>query len=135
MEVNVTGTFSILKAALPLMKAGGRVITISSELALTGAPEQAAYCASKGAVTSLTKALAREFAPKGILINSVAPGPTATEMLLAVESYASGEEAKALPLKRYGTPEEIAAVVEALAGEAGTYMVGQVISPNGGAVI
>ena len=137
IAVNLHGCFAVIKAVLPgmLRRGGGRIVTISSELGLTGAPQSAAYCASKGAVIGLTKALAREYAPAGILINSIAPGPVATEMLMAAPDYASGLEAERLPIRRYGTPDEIAAVVEALAGEAGTFMVGQVISPNGGAVI
>jgi len=137
LGTNLDGCFAVIKAALPgmLSRGKGRIITVSSELGITGAAESAAYCASKGAVISLTRALAREYAPAGILINSIAPGPVATAMLMAVDEYASGAEAQRLPIGRYGTPEEIAAVVEALAGEAGTYMVGQVVSPNGGAVI
>jgi len=136
-RVNVDGTFAVIKAALPgLVKRGsGRILTCASELALTGAPEATAYAASKGAIISMTKCLARELAPAGILVNCVAPGPTATPMLLAESSYADGSEAERLPLGRYGRSDEIAAMFEALLGEPGEYVVGQVISPNGGAVI
>ncbi|UNB50811.1 SDR family NAD(P)-dependent oxidoreductase [Mycolicibacterium sp. YH-1] len=137
LETNLNGCYAIIKAALPgmLSRGTGRIITIASELGIAGAAESAAYCASKGAVISLTKALARECAPAGVLVNSIAPGPVATGMLMAVDEYASGAEAELLPIGRYGLPDEIAAVAEALSGDAGTYMVGQIVSPNGGAVI
>jgi NAD(P)-dependent dehydrogenase (short-subunit alcohol dehydrogenase family) len=136
LAVNLTGTFSCMQATLPVMlrQGGGRIITISSELGLTGMPEYAAYCASKGGVIALTKALAREYVGRGILINSVAPGPVLTEMLTNSPEY-DPTLPPTLPIGRFGRPEEIAAMVHALAGEAGSFLVGQVVSPNGGAVI
>jgi NAD(P)-dependent dehydrogenase (short-subunit alcohol dehydrogenase family) len=136
MAVNLTGTFACIQAALPAMlrQGGGRIVTISSELGLTGMPEYAAYCASKGGVIALTKALAREYAGRGILINSVAPGPVLTDLLINSPEYDPLGQPD-LPIGRYGRPEEIAAMVHAIAGEAGDFLVGQVISPNGGAVI
>jgi 3-oxoacyl-[acyl-carrier protein] reductase len=136
LAVNLTGTFTCIQAVVPTMVAqgAGRIITISSELGVTGMAEYAAYCASKGGVIALTKALAREYVGRGILINSVAPGPVMTDLLMASPEYNAGT-APDLPIGRYGQPEEIAEVVYGLAGEAGSFMVGQVISPNGGAVI
>jgi 3-oxoacyl-[acyl-carrier protein] reductase len=136
LAVNLTGTFDCIRATLPTMvrRGGGRIITISSELGLSGMPEYAAYCASKGGVIALTKALAREYASRGILINSVAPGPVLTDLLMDSPEYEPSASPD-LPIGRFGQPEEIAAMVHALAGEAGTFLVGQVISPNGGAVI
>jgi NAD(P)-dependent dehydrogenase (short-subunit alcohol dehydrogenase family) len=136
IAVNLTGTFACIQAALPTMlrQGSGRIITISSELGLAGRPENAAYCASKGGVIALTKALAREYVGRGILINSVAPGPVVTDLLKQSPEYDIGVTPD-LPIGRFGEPHEIAAVVHALAGEAGAYMVGQIISPNGGAVI
>ncbi|HEX3795175.1 MAG TPA: SDR family oxidoreductase [Acidimicrobiales bacterium] len=136
LAVNLTGTFTCIQAALPAMlhQGAGRIITISSELGLTGRPEYAAYCASKGGVIALTKALAREYVGRGILINSVAPGPVLTDLLINSPEYDASSQPD-LPIGRFGTPEEIAAMVHALAGEAGTFVVGQIISPNGGAVI
>jgi NAD(P)-dependent dehydrogenase (short-subunit alcohol dehydrogenase family) len=136
LAVNLTGTFDCIQAALPTMvrRGGGRIITISSELGLSGMPEYAAYCASKGGVIALTKALAREYAGRGILINSVAPGPVLTDLLMDSPEYEPSLSPD-IPIGRFGQPEEIAALVHALAGDAGTFLVGQVISPNGGAVI
>lgn len=136
VAVNLTGTFLSIQAVLPTMlhQGAGRIVTISSELGLTGMPEYAAYCASKGGVIALTKALAREYVSRGILINSVAPGPVLTDLLRDSPEY-DPQSTPDLPIGRFGRPEEIAAVVHAIAGDAGTYLVGQVISPNGGAVI
>jgi NAD(P)-dependent dehydrogenase (short-subunit alcohol dehydrogenase family) len=136
IAVNLTGTFACMQAALPAMlrQGSGRIITISSELGLAGRPEYAAYCASKGGVIALTKALAREYVGRGILINSVAPGPVVTDLLKGSPEY-DPSVVPDVPIGRFGQPDEIAAVVHALAGDAGTFMVGQIISPNGGAVI
>jgi NAD(P)-dependent dehydrogenase (short-subunit alcohol dehydrogenase family) len=136
LAVNLTGTFDCIKAALPGMvhQGSGRIITISSELGLSGMPKYAAYCASKGGVIALTKALAREYAGRGILVNSVAPGPVLTDLLMDSPEY-EPSVSPAIPIGRFAQPAEIAAMVHALAGDAGTFLVGQVISPNGGAVM
>jgi NAD(P)-dependent dehydrogenase (short-subunit alcohol dehydrogenase family) len=136
IDVNLTGTFACIQAVLPTMldQGAGRIITISSELGLAGMAEYAAYCASKGGVIALTKALAREYVSRGILINSVAPGPVLTDLLMDSPEYES-DATPDVPIGRYGRPDEIAEVVFSLAGDAGSFMVGQVISPNGGAVM
>jgi NAD(P)-dependent dehydrogenase (short-subunit alcohol dehydrogenase family) len=136
IAINLTATFACLRAALPGMIArkSGRIINISSELGLMGAANYAAYCASKGGVIALTKAVAKEAAPHGVLVNSVAPGPIDTDMLRDSDEFTEAGRL-ALPIKRFGTPDEIARAVEFLAGPGGDYFVGQVISPNGGAVI
>lgn len=136
VAVNLGGTFACIRAVLPGMvdRGSGRIVTVSSELGLAGMAENAAYCASKGGVIALTKALAREYARSGVLINSVAPGPVLTRMLTAAPEYRPRSD-PGLPIGRYGEPDEIAAVVESLAGPGGSFFVGQVLSPNGGAVI
>ncbi len=137
IATNLSGTWSCLRAALPRMieRKSGRIINVSSELGLIGFPTYAAYSASKGGVIALTKAVAKEVAPLGILVNSVAPGPVETDMLIK-DTIEYNEETKGqIPLRRFGRPEEIAAVIEAVAGEAGNFMVGQIISPNGGTAI
>jgi NAD(P)-dependent dehydrogenase (short-subunit alcohol dehydrogenase family) len=135
--VNLSGTFLCLSAALPGMvrRRSGRIINISSELGLTGHANYSAYCASKGGVIALTRAVAREVAPYGVLVNSVAPGPVETDMLIQHSVEYNDATRRQVPLQRFGRPEEIAAMVEALAGEAGNFMVGQIVSPNGGSVI
>jgi NAD(P)-dependent dehydrogenase (short-subunit alcohol dehydrogenase family) len=137
ISTNLGGTWACMQAVLPgmLARGQGRIINISSELGLIGFPTYAAYCASKGGVIALTKAVAKEVASSGVLVNSVAPGPIETDMLIKDTIEYNDETRETVPLKRFGKPEEIAAMVEALAGPAGDYMVGQVVSPNGGTAI
>jgi 3-oxoacyl-[acyl-carrier protein] reductase len=137
IAVNLRGTFLVGREALRVMarERRGRVINIASELAYLGCERMSVYCASKGAVVSLTRSWAREFAPD-ILINAIAPGPTDTPMLTtefmeAPTVAGSGN----VPLGRIGRPEEIAAAAVFLASPANSYMTGQCISPNGGAVM
>lgn len=135
--VNLRGAFLVGREALRVMtvQESGRVINIASELAYLGRENFSAYCASKGGVISMTRAWAREFGPH-ILVNAIAPGPTDTPMLgieftspevLAIESKN--------PLGRIGRPEEIAAAAVFLAGPGASFMTGQCVSPNGGAVM
>ena len=137
VDVNLTGTWNVIQAVLPgmLERRNGRVVTISSEVGLAGLERYAAYAASKGGVIALTKALARELAPRGICVNSVAPGPIEAGMLVRGPSYDDGWLAANVPVGRWGRPEEVAACVALLAGEDGGYFAGQVLSPNGGTVI
>jgi 3-oxoacyl-[acyl-carrier protein] reductase len=135
--VNLRGAFLVGREALRAMvpQKTGRVINIASELAYLGRENFSVYCASKGGVLSMTRSWAREFAPH-ILVNAIAPGPADTPMLgpestspetLAIESNN--------PLGRIGRPEEIAAAAVFLAGPGATFMTGQCVSPNGGAVM
>lgn len=137
MAVNLRGTFLVGREALREMvkQKRGRVINIASELAYLGRAEFSVYCASKGAVVSLTRSWAREFAPD-ILVNAIAPGPVDTP-LLDFESMSAETRAKEadIPLGRIGRPEEIAAAALFLADPANSFMTGQCISPNGGAVM
>lgn len=137
IRTNLDGTWWCLRAALPGMirRGSGRIITISSELGLIGFPSYAAYCASKGGIIALTKAVAKEVAPRGILVNSVAPGPVVTDMLVHDTIEYNDEAREQIPLRRFGTPDEVARVIEFLAGPGGDFMVGQVVSPNGGTAI
>ncbi len=137
IAVNLTGTYCCLRAVLPgmLRRKAGRIINVSSELGLIGFPTYAAYSASKGGVIALTKAVAKEVAPHGILVNSIAPGPVETDMLVNDTVEFNEETRLQIPLRRFGRPEEIAAMIVAMAGEAGSFLVGQVVSPNGGTAI
>ena len=137
IDVNLTGTWNVVQAALPgmLERRSGRIVTLSSEIGLAGLERYAAYAASKGGVIALTKALARELAPRGICVNSVAPGPIEAGMLLKEAAYSDDWLAAHVPLGRWGQPDEVAASVAFLAGDDGGYYVGQVLSPNGGTVI
>jgi 3-oxoacyl-[acyl-carrier protein] reductase len=118
-----------------LSRRGGRIVNVSSELGLIGFPTYAAYCASKGGVIALTKAVAKEVAPSGVLVNSVAPGPVETDMLVRDTIEFNDETREQIPLRRFGQPDEIARVIEFVAGAGGDFMVGQVLSPNGGTAI
>jgi 3-oxoacyl-[acyl-carrier protein] reductase len=135
--VNLRGTFLVGREALRVMtgQGEGRVINIASELAYLGRENCSIYCASKGGVLSMTRSWAREFAPK-ILVNAIAPGPTDTPLLTggptSPETLAKESQN---PLGRIGRPEEIASAAVFLAGPGATFMTGQCVSPNGGAVM
>jgi 3-oxoacyl-[acyl-carrier protein] reductase len=135
--VNLRGSFLVGREALRHMvrQRSGRVINIASELAYLGRANTSVYCASKGGIISMTRSWAREFAPE-ILVNAIAPGPTDTAMLEAdstpPETLAKETE---IPLGRIAQPEEIAGAAVFLAGPGATFMTGQCISPNGGAVM
>lgn len=139
--VNLTGTFSCVQAALPDMLAAGwgRIITISSSSAQSGAPNMAHYAASKGGVISLTKALAVDLARNGITVNTIPPSLVDTPMARAAE--AAGDfpgvdlVGPMVPLGRAGTPADIAAMCSFLCSEGGDYITGQVLGVNGGMYI
>ena len=133
MAVNLKGPFLCTQAIVPDMLAArwGRIINISSSSAQTGASSQAHYAASKGGVIGFTKALAIEYATKGITANNVPPGFVDTEGLRAspvdIDAYA-----QKTPMRRPGNPEDIAAAVAYLASEAASYVTGHTLSVNGG---
>jgi NAD(P)-dependent dehydrogenase (short-subunit alcohol dehydrogenase family) len=139
--VNLTGTFTCVQAALPdMLEAGwGRIVTISSSSAQSGAPHMAHYAASKGGVISLTKALAVELARSGITVNTIPPSLVDTPM--ARKAEAAGDfpgvdvVAPMVPLGRAGTPADIAAACSFLCSDGGSYITGQVIGVNGGMYI
>lgn len=141
LAVNLTGTFSCIQAAAADMidARWGRVVTISSSSAQSGAPNMAHYTASKGGVIALTKALARELAPHGVTVNTIPPSLVDTPM--ARKGEADGDIpgvdliAAMVPLGRAGTPADIAAACSYLCSEAGSYVTGQVIGVNGGMYI
>ncbi|WDL98599.1 SDR family NAD(P)-dependent oxidoreductase [Alicyclobacillus sp. ALC3] len=135
MAVNTRGAFLMTKALVPAMMEAqrGKIINISSQTALVGRSEMVHYTASKGALIAMTKSLARELAPYGILVNCVAPGPVTSGPALASAAERSAY-ASSLPLQRFATPEEVADTVRFLA-VGGEYYTGQVLSPNGGEVM
>jgi NAD(P)-dependent dehydrogenase (short-subunit alcohol dehydrogenase family) len=138
--VNLTGTFACIQAALAdMVEAGwGRIVTISSSSAQSGAPYMAHYSASKGGVIGLTKALARELAGAGITVNTIPPSLVDTPM--ARDAEARGlvrvdDMAAAVPLGRAGTPDDIAGACSFLCSDDGSYITGQLIGVNGGMYI
>ncbi len=139
--VNLTGTFACVQAALPdMLTAGwGRIVTISSSSAQSGAPNMAHYAASKGGVIGLTKALAVELARSGITVNTIPPSLVDTPMARHAEAVGDFPGVDVVgpmvPLGRAGTPEDIAAACSFLCSDGGSYITGQVIGVNGGMYI
>jgi NAD(P)-dependent dehydrogenase (short-subunit alcohol dehydrogenase family) len=141
IDVNLSGTFFLVRAVLPGMRrrGRGRIVIIASEFGVVGWANATAYAASKTGLISLTKTLGRELAPEGILVNAIAPGIMDTPQLDvdAADAGVSPEEirrryAADSPIGRIGRPEEIAAVVAFLAGDGAGAFVGQILQPNGG---
>jgi NAD(P)-dependent dehydrogenase (short-subunit alcohol dehydrogenase family) len=141
VAVNLTGTFNCVHAALPDMLAAGwgRIVTISSSSAQSGAPNMTHYAASKGGVIALTKSLAVELARHGITVNTIPPSLVDTPM--ARQAEAAGDFpgvdviAPMVPLGRAGTPADIAAACSFLCSDSGSYITGQTIGVNGGMYI
>ncbi|MCB1152954.1 SDR family oxidoreductase [bacterium] len=137
VETNLSGAFRSAKAAIkPMMRrGGGRIVIISSVAGLMGNPGQAVYSATKAGVIGLAKALARELAPKGILVNVVAPGLIDTGDGGMIEGIPPEHRAAAeslIALGRAGKPEEVSGVVSFLCGADSTYLTGQVVTVDGG---
>ena len=135
MEVNLRGTFLMTRATTKLMirrKSGGRVINIASTSGAMGNAGQANYSAAKAGLIGFTKAAARELAHWSILVNAVAPGLIETDMTAAISPEAREGLLAQVPLRRIGTPREVAEVVRFLAGDGAAYITGQVFHVNGG---
>jgi len=136
VDVNLFGTINVCHAAVPHMVGrGGRVVNIASDAARIGSAGEAVYSATKGGVISLTRSLARELARHQVTVNCVSPGPTDTPMLRAWATANPGildKLTRSVPLRRLGTPEDIASMVAFLASEQASYITGQVISVSGG---
>ena len=141
LAVNLTGTFTCVQLAIPdMIEAGwGRIVTISSSSAQSGAPNMAHYVASKGGVIGLTKAFARELAGHGITANTIPP--TIVDTPMARKGAEAGDVpgiedlGRMVPLGRAGTPDDIAGACSYLCSEDGSYVTGQVIGVNGGMYI
>ncbi|MFH0860370.1 MAG: 3-oxoacyl-[acyl-carrier-protein] reductase [Candidatus Altiarchaeota archaeon] len=134
LNVNLKGAYNCCKCVIPHMieKRSGRIINIASIVGQAGNVGQVNYAASKAGMIGLTKALARELAPKGINVNAVSPGHIKTDMIASIPDNIRKEILRNIPLGRAGTADEVADAVVFLASDMSEYITGQVINVNGG---
>lgn len=135
INTNLGSFYNILKPIiLPMIekRIKGRIVTLSSVSGLAGNRGQVNYSASKAGIIGATKALSQELAKRGITVNCVAPGVIETDM---IKDIPSDEVKKIIPMKRFGTPKEVASLVNYLMSEDASYITGQVISVNGGFIL
>jgi NAD(P)-dependent dehydrogenase (short-subunit alcohol dehydrogenase family) len=136
LGVNLTGTFLMCQATLPhLLEGGGAIVNVASNAGLMGQPYSAAYCASKGGVVNLTRALAVEYVKRGVRVNAVAPGGMNTPMIAGFtmpEGVTLKEFARVTSPLGYSEPEEIAGLIAYVASDDARYMVGSIVSMDGG---
>ncbi len=134
LDTNLGGTFNYCHAVTQpmMMQRRGSIVNLSSTAAEFASRGQVNYAASKGGINGLTRALAKELAPRNVRVNAVAPGMIETDMSQVVRGIAGEQIKKLIPLKRIGQPQEIAAVVAFLASEDAAYLTGQVLRVDGG---
>ena len=134
VATNLKGAFLCAKAAArPMMRARyGRIVNLTSVVALRGNPGQVNYCASKAGLIGMTKSLARELGSRGITVNAVAPGYIQTDMTADMPDAAKEAMLATIPLSRPGQPEDVARAVAFLAGDEAAYITGQVLQVDGG---
>jgi len=134
LSTNLTGAFLCVRRALPAMLKArwGRIVNVASVAALMGNPGQAAYAASKAGMVGMTKSLAREVGGRGITVNAVCPGFVETAMTSETPEELKRRYLEMTPMRRFGTPEEIAAVIAFLARSEASYVNGAVIAVDGG---
>jgi 3-oxoacyl-[acyl-carrier protein] reductase len=135
IATDLSATFHTCRAALPSMveRGNGSIVNIASRLGQMGIAETAAYSAAKAGLIGLTRALAREFGPRGVRVNAVAPGVTVTEMTTdLIDSEEGRRRLRDMPLGRYGRAEEVADSVIFLLSDASSLYLGQTLNPNAG---
>jgi 3-oxoacyl-[acyl-carrier protein] reductase len=137
LSVNLKGAFNCIKAvSRPMIKQrGGRIINIASIIGIIGNPGQANYSASKAGIIALTKTAAKELASRNINVNAIAPGFIQTEMTAKLPDDLKEKMKAAIPMNRFGTPEDVGAVCVFLASGDSGYITGQTIVVDGGMVM
>lgn len=141
IDTNLAGPFHLAKYGIPALRraGGGSIVLVASELGLVGARDAVAYCAAKGGLINMARALAVDHAREGIRVNALCPGPIDTPMLRQFFDGADDPETlertqlEPIPLGRWGTPEELARAALFLASDASSYMTGSVMVSDGGA--
>ena len=137
IAVNLEGVFACTLGALPAMQQAryGRIVNIASEAGRMGATTQAVYAATKGGVIAFTMSIARENARYGITANAIAPGPIDTPLLGTMDSRAVDILTRGVPLRRLGTPKEVAAAIAFLASPDAGYITGETLGVSGGLIL
>ena len=137
ININLNGAFNGIKAVSQIMikQRAGRIINISSIVGLIGNPGQANYAASKAGLIGLSKSAAKELAPRGITVNTIAPGYIATDMTDQITDQAKENLITKIPLGRIGSPSDIAASALFLASDEAGYITGQTLTVDGGMVM
>ncbi len=135
MEVNVVGAFNVLAEAARRVLDGGAIVAITTSLVRQAVPGMGPYAASKAAVESLVRSMAKELAARGVRVTAVAPGPVDTDLFNAGKTEEAKQRMAAFsPFNRIGRPDEIAEAVRFLASEQASWVHGQIVQPNGGMV-
>ncbi len=133
VAINLSGAFNGVREGARRVRDGGRIINLSTSIVGTFLPAHGVYAATKAAVEAMTRVLAKELGPRGVIVNAVAPGPVATELFLAGRSEELIRRLTAeIPMGRLGEPKDIARVVAFLAGSDGGWVSGQIVKANGG---